>query len=203
MSRLMTKPTKWHVRPAKTLISLGIRPVWSESLLSAWRNHVSIATHWAHSGDSDQTGRTPRLIWGLVERTCHFVGFIKVWLISILLAWNLRTYVHPKKTTVATQVTLATAFTVLYEGTSSVETEPPDGTLSIGYQCVVLLDLEFQCISSVYRGRSDWRWLTDTGFKVAARPRHKGATQVRQLGTFENTLKQHGNLVELTGWQGF
>ena len=31
MSRLRTKPTKWHVRPAKTQISLGIRPVWSES----------------------------------------------------------------------------------------------------------------------------------------------------------------------------
>ena len=25
----MTKPTKWHVCPAKTQISLGIRPVWS------------------------------------------------------------------------------------------------------------------------------------------------------------------------------
>ena len=30
-------PTKWHVRPAKTQISLDIRPVWSESSLSAWR----------------------------------------------------------------------------------------------------------------------------------------------------------------------
>ena len=29
LSRLITKPTKWHVRPAKTQISLGIRPVWS------------------------------------------------------------------------------------------------------------------------------------------------------------------------------
>ena len=29
MSRLMTKPTKWHVRPAKAQISLGINPVWS------------------------------------------------------------------------------------------------------------------------------------------------------------------------------
>ena len=27
MSRLMTKSTKWHVRPAKPQISLGIRPV--------------------------------------------------------------------------------------------------------------------------------------------------------------------------------
>ena len=63
MSHLMTKPTKWHVRPAKTQISLGICPVWSESWLSAWRKLGPLATHWAHSEDSDQTGRMPRLIW--------------------------------------------------------------------------------------------------------------------------------------------
>ena len=34
-SRLMTKPTKWHVCPAKTQISLSIRPVCSESILCA------------------------------------------------------------------------------------------------------------------------------------------------------------------------
>ena len=45
MSRIVTKPTKWHVRPAKTQISLGIRPVWSESSLSAWRKLWSLATH--------------------------------------------------------------------------------------------------------------------------------------------------------------
>ena len=45
------------VRPAKTQISLGFRPVWSESLLSAWWKLESLATHWAHSEDSDQTGR--------------------------------------------------------------------------------------------------------------------------------------------------
>ena len=33
LSHLMTKPTKWHVCPAKTQISLGICPVWSESSL--------------------------------------------------------------------------------------------------------------------------------------------------------------------------
>ena len=42
--RNMTKPTKWHVRPAKTQISLGIRPVWSESSLSTWRQLRSSAT---------------------------------------------------------------------------------------------------------------------------------------------------------------
>ena len=45
MSRIVTKPTKWHVRPAKTQISLGIRPIWSESSLSAWRKLWSLATH--------------------------------------------------------------------------------------------------------------------------------------------------------------
>ena len=33
--------------PPKTQISLGIRPVRSESSLSAWRNLGSLATHWA------------------------------------------------------------------------------------------------------------------------------------------------------------
>ena len=54
---------------------LGIRPVWSESSLSAWRRLGSLDTHWAHSADSDQTGRMPRLIWVFAGRTCHFVGF--------------------------------------------------------------------------------------------------------------------------------
>ena len=56
-------------RPAKTQISLGIRPVWSESSLSAWKKLGSLATHWAHSEDSDQTGRMPRLIWVFAGRT--------------------------------------------------------------------------------------------------------------------------------------
>ena len=56
MSRLMTKPTKWHVRPVKTQISLGIRPVWSESSLSAWRKIGSLANHWVHSENSGCPG---------------------------------------------------------------------------------------------------------------------------------------------------
>ena len=72
----MTKPTKWHVRPAKIQLSLGIRPVWSESSLSAGRKLGSLATHWVHSTDSDQTGQMPRLIWVFAGRACHFVGFL-------------------------------------------------------------------------------------------------------------------------------
>ena len=63
------KTNKMAVRPAKTQISLGIRPVWSESSLSAWRSIGSLATHWVHSEDSDQTGRMPRLIWVFAGRT--------------------------------------------------------------------------------------------------------------------------------------
>ena len=47
------------MRPAKTRISLGICQGWSESSLSAWRKFGSLATHWAHSEDSDQIRRMP------------------------------------------------------------------------------------------------------------------------------------------------
>ena len=63
------KTNKVTMRPAKTQISLGIRPVWSEFSLSAWRSLGSLATHWAHSEDSDQHGRMPRLIWIFAGRT--------------------------------------------------------------------------------------------------------------------------------------
>ena len=63
------KTNKVVVRLAKTQISLGNHPVWSESSLSAWRNLESLATQWAHSEDSDQTGRMPRLIWAFAGRT--------------------------------------------------------------------------------------------------------------------------------------
>ena len=51
--------------PAKTQISLG----WSAPLLFAWRKLGSLATHWAHGEDSDQTGWMPRLIWVFAGRT--------------------------------------------------------------------------------------------------------------------------------------
>ena len=54
---------------AKTQISLGIRPVSSKSSLSAWRKLGSIATHWVHCKDSDQTGQMPRLIWVFAGHT--------------------------------------------------------------------------------------------------------------------------------------
>ena len=52
---LHDETNKITVRPVKIQISLDIRPVWSESSLSTWRKRGSLATHWAHSKDSDQT----------------------------------------------------------------------------------------------------------------------------------------------------
>ena len=57
LSHLMTKPTKWHMRPTKTQISLGIRPVWSESSLCAQLVAKDPSFLHADSEDSDQTGR--------------------------------------------------------------------------------------------------------------------------------------------------
>ena len=56
--------------------SLGIRPIWLESSLSAWWNSGSLATHRAPSEDSNQTGQMLRLIWVFTGGTCHFVGFV-------------------------------------------------------------------------------------------------------------------------------
>ena len=69
------KTNNMAVCPAKAQISLGVRPVWSESLLSAWSDLGSLATHWAHSEDSDQTGRMPRLIWVFAGRTVILLVF--------------------------------------------------------------------------------------------------------------------------------
>ena len=52
----MTKPIRWPVRPVKTQISLGIRPVRSESNLSAWRNLGSLATQRAQALWSNWAG---------------------------------------------------------------------------------------------------------------------------------------------------
>ena len=61
--------------PAKIQISLGIRPVLSKSSLSTWRKLGSLATNSAHSEDSDQTGRMPRLIWVFGGRTVTLLVF--------------------------------------------------------------------------------------------------------------------------------
>ena len=85
MSRIVTKPTKRHVRPAKTQISLGIHPVWSESSLCAQWVAKDLSFLHADSKDSDQTGRMSRLIWVFAGRICHFACFV-----TMRLIWNLK-----------------------------------------------------------------------------------------------------------------
>ena len=58
MSHILTKPTKWHVRQAKTQISLGIHAFFMRTV------------------KTDQNGQMPRLIWVFAGRTCQFVGFV-------------------------------------------------------------------------------------------------------------------------------
>ena len=81
VSRILFEPphdktNKMTVRPAKTQISLGICPVWSESsLCTQWVVKDPSFLH-ADGEDSDQTGQVPRLIRVFAGRTCHFVGFV-------------------------------------------------------------------------------------------------------------------------------
>ena len=68
VSGLVTKPTKWHVCPAKTQISLDINPVWSESSLCTQWVAKDLSFLHMDSEDSDQTGRMPRQIWVFAGR---------------------------------------------------------------------------------------------------------------------------------------
>ena len=57
------KTNKMNVRPAKIQISLGIRPVWSESSLCTQSVVKDPSFLHADSEDADQTGQMLRLIW--------------------------------------------------------------------------------------------------------------------------------------------
>ena len=82
-SRRVTKPTKWHVRPAKTQISLGIRSVWPESSLSTWRKRGSLATHWAHSEALWSDWADAQADLSLRWAHSHIVGFVSSRLIML------------------------------------------------------------------------------------------------------------------------
>ena len=55
-----------------------------QSLLSQWRNLGSLISHWVHSEDADQTAWMCRLIWVFTGRTCYFVAFVILCLLSSL-----------------------------------------------------------------------------------------------------------------------
>ena len=64
------KTNTMTVRPAKTQISLDVRPIWSEPSLSAWRKVGSLATHWVLSKDWSEIFSWP----SLHERMCQMWG---------------------------------------------------------------------------------------------------------------------------------
>ena len=137
LSCLMTKPTKWHERPAKTQISLGIRPVWSESSLSAWRKLGSLAIYWMHSEDSDQTGRMPSLIWVFVWRTCHFIGFVMrrpVCLVQTHMIYSLfaELRTQPGINNMALMICLLIAQTLYQLGVNRASSVPAWGCQTLG-----------------------------------------------------------------------
>ena len=82
LSCLTTKPTKWCVRPAKTQISLGIRPVWSESSLCTQWVAKDPSFLYADSEDSDQTGHTAESSLGAQPHCwfCHVAAHL--WVIN-------------------------------------------------------------------------------------------------------------------------
>ena len=73
----LDKTNKMTVRPAKTQISLGIRPVWSESSLCAQLVAKDPLFLHADSEDSDQTGRMPS--WSESSLGAHAILLVLSW----------------------------------------------------------------------------------------------------------------------------
>ena len=111
------KTNKISVRPAKTQISLGIRPVWSESSLSAWWKLGSLTTHYfagrtvtllfchvaAHFSDDFFFPSQPWLNLKFDCISCRFFAFLSVLSFVFLLEttsdwpipWNVRmSWIH-------------------------------------------------------------------------------------------------------------
>ena len=85
LSRLMTKPTKWHVRPAKTQIGLGIRPVslirvFAVRMMKAWTLSYPLGAQrrlWSHWADA-QTDLSLR--WANMQFSwfCHDAALFRI-----------------------------------------------------------------------------------------------------------------------------
>ena len=79
---------KMTVHPAKTQISLGICPVWSEpSLCTQW---VAKDPRFLHA-DSEDSDHPLSLIWVFAGCKCHFVGFVMRWLKCLLISATIET----------------------------------------------------------------------------------------------------------------
>ena len=74
MTRQLNNPTRLHVRPAKTQMSLSTLEVWPESM----QRYLWVAKDpkrlQVDSADSTQSAQMYRLIWVFAGRTFNFVG---------------------------------------------------------------------------------------------------------------------------------
>ena len=87
--------TTWQNQQNDMYAQRSHRSAWTsaqsdQSSLSAWRKLGSLATHWAHSEDSNQIGRMLRLVWFFAGHTGHFIGFVR-WrfLLFYLQFWDM------------------------------------------------------------------------------------------------------------------
>ena len=83
----------WQNQQNGIFVQRRLRSAWAsaqsdQSSLSAWRKLGFLATRWAPSEDSDQTWRTPRLIWVFAERTV--ILLVLSWGGSVIICTKLR-----------------------------------------------------------------------------------------------------------------
>ena len=86
------KTSKIVVRLAKTQISLGIRPDWSESSLSVWGKLGSLATHQAHRSDWTDAQAEMSLLWAHIILLFLSCRGSNVCSLSLMLAYPTMDY---------------------------------------------------------------------------------------------------------------
>ena len=87
---LFSNKKLWYEPTHDKTYKMACAPVKTQISLFAWGKLGSLATHWVHSKDCDQTWQMPRLIWVFTGHTCYFVGFVGIFLLlHKLIFWVL------------------------------------------------------------------------------------------------------------------
>ena len=130
------KTSKVSVRPAKTQISLGICPVWSESSLCGQWVHKDQA-FFMQTAKTDQTGRMPRVIWVFAGRTATLL------VLSCCGSYDLYNILCINKVIILIHSTLQSLYNATCYNTVLVITRPGLGSQMVNFPIVSLWNYPF------------------------------------------------------------
>ena len=153
MSCLMTKPTKWHVHPAKTQICLGIRPVWSVfnvRMKKAWVLSYPLSTQRRLWSDWVDAQADLSLCW------CTVILLALSWGGSNYLLLSKPNFMSIKQTLYF--ITLLSLFIKASLVINSFSPEPAISRMSLTSLPAAIFRSSFVCSSSVLEKKDGYSW---------------------------------------------